>query len=270
MIKLNAHAKINLFLKVGSRRRDGYHSIHTVFQEISLHDILIFKPIQAGLKLKVQPRGLSGGPSNLVIKALRMLQEKMKTERGMSVKLIKKNPIGAGLGGGSSDAATALWAGWYLWQNKKIPNNFRKRSVPTILSQCAKKLGADVSFFLKGGKAIGRGRGERLQYLKQKKIRWLILIYPRVHVSTAKAYEWLDQIKRKGIRKGNDFENVVLSRFPKIQRARKALVSVGCEDVLLSGSGSSVFGFVSSKPEGKRILKKIKKRYGDAFLAHTV
>src|SRR5205814_5633905 len=112
---LRAQAKVNLFLKVGRKRKDGYHSLQTLFQEISLHDRLRFKlSPRPPIRLTISGKKLSSGKNNLVVRALHLLRERLCAKEGMDVHLTKKIPMGAGLGGGSSDAAAALWGGWLL------------------------------------------------------------------------------------------------------------------------------------------------------------
>ncbi len=287
---LNAPAKINLHLDVGPRRRDGYHTLDTIFQEISLNDTLRFSPHPKEIRLTITPKGLPTDSNNLIVRALEMLRAKMKVKKGIRVHLTKRIPMGAGLGGGSSDAAAALWAGWLTWYGKR-----RKPSrVPKVLLDCAPKLGADVAFFLRGGIAHGRGIGEKLTPMKSAGQRWLVLVYPRVHVSTPLAYRLLDEARKKsspwnvliqgprsrskmdpGLRHSrmtdyfNSFEPVILKKFPEIARTKQALVKVGCDDVMMSGSGSTVFGFVKSERDGRRVLSKLRGRRWQIFLVQT-
>jgi 4-diphosphocytidyl-2-C-methyl-D-erythritol kinase len=281
-LTLSAFAKINLHLNVGPRRNDGYHSLETLFQEISLHDTLTFAKQKSKIQLTVTPPTLPTGPDNLVVKALLLLRARLGVQDGMKVKLVKRIPMGAGLGGGSSDAAAALWAGWRLWTGGRGEGE-RGREVPPILYECAKKLGADVSFFLKGGTAWATGIGEKLKSVRSPKKRWLILIYPNVHVSTKEAYTLLDKLRIADFRlrknpkseirnpklKFNSFEPVILTKFPEIARAKSALILAGCSEVMMSGSGSTVFGFVKSEKEGKSLMRKLRFNTWDLFLAHT-
>lgn len=269
-ISLSAHAKINLYLFVGSREPSGFHQLETLFQEISLHDQLTFERTEGPIELHVNSGDVPAGPDNLVVKALRLLKKKMGTRYGMRVHLRKNIPVGAGLGGGSSDAAAALRAGWRLWSRSTT------KTVPDILFSCAKKLGADVSFFLHGGRALAGGYGEKLMPLPRGGKRWLVLIYPRVAVSTAFAYKELDRFRSKK-RRGhveqensfNSFEPVILPRFPGIAKAHRTLQTLGCESVLMSGSGSAVFGFPKSLAEAKKIKRKLKNTPWDTYLTHT-
>ena len=210
------------------------------------------------------------------------MRRSLRIKKGMEVELLKKIPVGAGLGGGSSDAACALWGGWILWKGGIKDFLNRKKKVPEILGACAKKLGADVAFFLRGGCAIGEGRGEKLTPISVFPGRWLVLVYPRVHVSTAKAYSMLDRLRRapagapasggraRGDPLGNDFESVIFSNFPQIENVSKILQNMGCSDVLMTGSGSAVFGFVNSRKMGARIVRALSKKPWDVFLEKTI
>jgi 4-diphosphocytidyl-2-C-methyl-D-erythritol kinase len=274
-LRLRAHAKINLHLDIGPRRPDGYHDLHTLFQEISLHDTLTFSVTKAELSLTVRPAGLPINQDNLVIRALERLRQSLRVTSGLRVRLDKRIPVGAGLGGGSSDAAAALLGGWALWKGRgRVP-----RRVPPLLFRIAKTLGADVPFFLKGGTAWGRGIGEKLTAVRACPRRWLVLIYPRVHVATKLAYQLLDKSRAGRKRAGgtaaallgpvNSFEPVILKRFKPVAAAHQALNQAGCHGVLMSGSGSSVFGFAESRAQAERIARRLRARPWDVFVVHT-
>jgi 4-diphosphocytidyl-2-C-methyl-D-erythritol kinase len=273
---LNAHAKINLHLDVGPRRKDGYHSLVTLFQEISLHDTLEFELTPARLSLSVSNNKLSTGPDNLILRALHMLRQELGETRGLRVRLTKRIPMGAGLGGGSSDAAAALWAGWVAWKNRPLKEAIERRRIPPILKRCAPKLGADVAFFLQGGRAWGRGIGEQLKAVRRYKKDFYVLIYPRVHVATAKAYAWLDEsrevgLKLRGLKEGeNSFEEVVLPRFPEIKLAHQELKLRGASPVLMSGSGASVYGVVADESAARRIQRALSKKRWDVYAVRSV
>ncbi len=272
-----ARAKINLHLHVGPRRADGYHSLDTLFQEISLHDRLTFRVAPKKITLRVKGARLTAGPDNLIVRALEMLRGKLGISEGMDVTLEKNIPMGAGLGGGSSDAAAALLAGYKLWTGKK--------GIPKILFDCAAKLGADVAFFLRGGRAQAKGIGEKLSKPTFGPKKWLVVVYPRVHVATPLAYRWIDEsrhnpspvalsLKGEGWERGkaarNDFEKVVLPRFPAIRKAKEELRRLGCTGVMMSGSGSSVFGFADGKAAAEKVQRSLRLKPWDVFVAHTI
>lgn len=265
-MKLQARAKINLHLHVGPRRADGYHSIETLFQEISLHDTLIFRVAPKKIQLRVANAKLGPVRNNLVVEALTLLRHRLGLQAGMDVTLKKQIPVGAGLGGGSSDAAAALKAGWLLWT--RLP--FSPQRMPPLLLRCARELGADVTFFLRGGRAKAKGIGEKLTQLSRRKKQWMVLVYPRVHVSTPDAYRWIDQEKPVSFKNKNDFEAVVLPRFPAIRKAKEELKRLGCQGVMMSGSGSSVFGFVPGKTAAQKIKRQLSTKPWDVFAVHTI
>jgi 4-diphosphocytidyl-2-C-methyl-D-erythritol kinase len=271
-LSLRAHAKINIFLKVGPKRKDGYHSLTTEFQEIDLFDQLTFRRLEAPLiQLTVDGADLPTGSDNLIVRALSALRAAMKTRYGLHVHLKKNIPIGAGLGGGSSDAAAALWGGWLVWRGR--PLSSYRRKVPSVLKRIAPTLGADVPFFLNGGRALGKGIGERLTRLKPNPIRWLIVVYPRVHVSTPKAYGWLDDARKKSSSPQeslvNDFERVVSKKVPAIGSVIRHLKSLGCQTVMLSGSGSAVVGFSRSRGHVERVRRKLPLKKWDVWAVRT-
>lgn len=270
---LQANAKINLHLDIGPRRKDGYHDLKTLFQEVSLHDTLTFELTPSKIEFTAAA-AVPQAQDNIVVTALTMLKHKLKTKQGMSVHLEKIIPMGAGLGGGSSDAAAALKAGWILWKKEKMKRPYFDR-IPPVLLECARKLGADVSFFLMGGTASAEGIGEKLKKLPSTTPKWLVLVYPRVHVNTALAYRLLDAHRKKHALRPmetrfNSFEPVILRKFREIAKAKKALVELGCSDVMMSGSGSTVYGFVSNPSEGAQVLNRLQDKSWDTFLAHTV
>ncbi len=294
-LRLRARAKINLWLFIGPRDKSGFHPLSTVFQEIELNDTLIFK--LNGLsktRLTVTPPILPAGSDNLVIRALDLLRQRLKIQNGLDVELLKRIPIGAGLGGGSSDAACALWGGWILWKNGLSDFNNRQRKVPAHLLDCARQLGSDVPFFLQGGRAYGEGRGDLLTPFPTGSKRWLILVYPRVHVSTKEAYKLLDKARSQGrllfkksgkgkgnlshptfhpwggAGEGNDFEPVIFKKFPEIIKVKRALHEAGCSPVQMSGSGSSVFGFVTSRKAGENVRRALSRYSWDVYLTRSV
>ncbi|HEX5706436.1 MAG TPA: 4-(cytidine 5'-diphospho)-2-C-methyl-D-erythritol kinase [Pyrinomonadaceae bacterium] len=255
-ITLPAYAKINLVLRVLGRRADGYHEIETVFQTISLHDLLTFEPLEDGrIELVSTDPEIPSDETNLVHRAAVALRE-FAGERtlGARMTLEKHIPSQAGLGGGSSDAAAALCSLASLWDVA-----VSKRE----LVELAARLGADVPFFLTGGTAAGTGLGTDIRPLEDAPKLSLVVVTPGVKVSTAEAYKLLNApaltkaeadaklpISRAGLDfsgslRGvmrNDFEPVVFPLEPEIARARDALTAAGAEAAMLSGSGSSVFG----------------------------
>lgn len=252
-IRIRSFAKINLSLAVLGRRPDGYHDIQTVFQSISLCDEMEFR---ASDRLELRSENLPGVAQNdnLVWKAAEMLADAVSAGRGASITLKKKIPSGAGLGGGSSNAAATLLGLCRLWGI---------RSSEIDLVPMAARLGSDAPFFLGGGTALGSGRGEKIHPLPDPPALHLVVIFPGVQVFTAEAYRSLnlgltsetednrihrfcgqlkkDQSYLTGI--FNDFEASILSAYPPILQAKDFLGRQGATATLMSGSGSAVFGF---------------------------
>lgn len=308
-IVLAAPAKLNLFLEVLGRRPDGYHSLSTVFQEISLADRLEARwaPRLAADEVRLECRGadLSNGPDNLVVRAARAFLQsphngiasaggrlnppayrpRPRGSGGYSFHLTKRIPVGAGLGGGSSDAAAAIKALWRL-RTRAPWKNFPADA----LTPLARDVGADVPFFLQGGAAHGRGVGERLRPLSPPAAAWFVLVFPRVFVSTKEVFQSLrfPLTKKRSCHRMitslalgrpprewapllfNRLEEVVLKKVPAVARAKHALLDAGCLGALMSGSGSSVFGVAASQRQGENVRQRLASGPWDVWLVRSV
>lgn len=283
-VRLISPAKINLFLEIRRRREDGYHEINTLFQEISLCDRLDARVCRkGGVRLTSDSPGLPVDDKNLVFRATRAYQEKFPEAPGFVFRLTKRIPVGAGLGGGSGNAATALLACRTL-----TPPRVSRESARDPLLPLAKKIGADVPFFLRGGLAAAGGVGDRLTFYSPTLRRkyFFVLIFPRLFSSTPEAYRALQfpLTKRRSrlkltraLRDGalpnlwapwlfNRLEEVVLPRFKAVALAKRALIQAGCLNALMSGSGSSVFGVVENADQGHRVLARLKREPWDSWL----
>ena len=257
MLTLKAPAKINWFLKILGKRKDGYHEIQSLIQKITLYDILTFAPsndliLKTGAPVPVE--------QNLVYKAAMLLKNRCGVEKGALIHLDKNIPMGAGLGGGSSDAAAALLGLNALWS----VNLSRKE-----LSGMAEQLGSDVPLFLYGPLSLVYGRGEKIAPRKAEKIMDILLVKPPFDVSTARVYKNFSMLTKKAekvnniehfIRKieraelsgitgnvSNDLESVTINRFPVIGEIKEMLRKQGAVFSLMSGSGSTVFGVFESR-----------------------
>lgn len=291
IIQARSYAKINLGLKILGQRPDGYHDIWSVFQTISLHDNITFQSRRdQNLILHCPTPGVPTDDSNLIIRAAEMLRHlihrlgiKNNVPLGATIILDKKIPMGAGLGGGSSNAAVTLLALLKLWSIKKLPER--------DLMALAAGLGSDVPFFLHGGTCLVTGRGEQVRKLEPLLKLFLVIIYPGVNISTAWAYNhlslsltkrpkyskiksagglsWrhLDDVKRI---MDNDFEPLVLSHFPEVARAKKDLLSWGAIKALLSGSGSAVFGIFADAASARRAWHGLRRLWPGSFLATNI
>jgi 4-diphosphocytidyl-2-C-methyl-D-erythritol kinase len=271
-VRVPAYAKLNLGLRVLYRRPDGYHELRTVFQTISLADHLEI----ALTPSRATRIGIEGTPDiadNLVEQACRLTLEAIKMHGDVRFKLKKNIPLGAGLGGGSSDAAAVLLA---------LPVLCGKILPLDRLLALAAELGSDVPFFLHGGTALGLGRGEELYPLPDRSASRGLLVVPRVHSSTAEAYRDLSptltsirlqnklfkfqqviwqEISRRSAEGDaaavdeNDFEEVVFARHPEIKRIKQRLCHFGAKPAAMTGSGSAVFGVFADPAKLDRARK---------------
>jgi 4-diphosphocytidyl-2-C-methyl-D-erythritol kinase len=274
-INVPAFAKINLGLRVHGRRPDGYHEISTVFQTVSLRDTLSFQATPGEkLELACSDPTIPSDESNLVLRAASALRERFGVSRGARVVLEKVIPAGGGLGGGSANAAVTLAALATLWGIETGAGE---------LAEIGARLGADVPFFLTGGMALGTGTGTDIRPLEDAPKMHLVIVTPGVRVSTAGAYGALgapaltkvEPLVNLSVSRteadfpdslcglwSNDFEAVVVRLHPEIGRAREALAGAGARRVMLSGSGSSVFGVFDNKREAARARGVLKAEGG--------
>lgn len=252
-VRVHAPAKINLSLRVLARRDNGYHDIRTVFQSIAMHDTLVFERMRGPLELRCSDPECPADDTNLVWRAAQRLWtwsgRKGRVE-GVSIRLTKRVPSRAGLGGGSSDAAATLRALAALW---RIEIGFEE------LTRLAAELGADVPFFLHGGTALGVDRGDTVFPLPDLPAYDVVVVIPRFGVSTADAYRWFDEAPPASARAKrpagevpslgippvelrNDLEVPVTARHPEVGRLVRRLRREGAAYAAMSGSGSAVFG----------------------------
>lgn len=280
-ITVKAPAKINLGLQVLSKRPDGFHDINTVFVRTSLCDELHFYEDNS-ISLECEPDLGIRPTENLVYRAAVLLKDyatnqnlfknsQKETQTGAKIRVRKHIPSGAGLGGGSSDAAATLLALKELWQI-----DISQYELHTL----AGMLGSDVPFFLKDQAAVGLGRGEKLEYFDYVIPYYLLIVYPNIHVNTGEAYSALakthvparprdfkkvlmesflqPEVLKENIT--NDFEEVVFKKHPGIAEIKERLYKSGAVFALMSGSGSSVYGLFKH-PDEARIAADIFKNY---------
>ena len=263
-LRLPAFAKLNTCLYVLGRRADGYHELRTIFQSIGLHDTLELSLLrQPGVVLECDDPALPPGRENLVWRAVDAARRALRLRTGIYVRLEKRIPGARGLGGGSSDAATAL-LGVERLAGRALPPEERMR--------IAAELGSDVPFFLCGGRVLGVGRGEEIYPLPDAPKAAVLLVSPSgIGVSTRDAYGWLRAPRltaAAGARKlrrfcalcwssqgsllENDFEAPVFRRHPRLARIKRALLRHGAAGAALAGSGSAVFGIFHSPAQARR------------------
>ena len=259
-----SHAKINLGLQVLNKREDGYHNLHSLFMEIDLADELSFREASE-LKLGIEGADLPLDENNLITKAYRLIQSKVEDiQSEYSIHLKKKIPIGGGLGGGSSNAATVLTTLNQLWELNLTEDE---------LENMSKSLGADVPFFIRGGIQLIEGIGDLLSPIDPAPMKNLqfILVVPPIHVSTPWAYSALNKTLQPDKSRpkfaplsrpmnwelfDNDFEPIIYETYPEIRETKVNLQKAGALYAGLSGSGSTVFGVFDNLQKAKSILKQ--------------
>jgi 4-diphosphocytidyl-2-C-methyl-D-erythritol kinase len=272
---LRSPAKLNLHLRILGKRPDGYHELLTLFHRISLADTLVLRKNSGGFKLATNIPSLETGEGNLITKAYRALQGKFPGLGGVSVRLMKRIPMGAGLGGGSSNAA------FFLLGMKRL---FRLKISPKELRSIGKKLGADVPFFLsETQQSLAWGIGEKLQKLPRGNPLWFLLLLKDQGTDTKKVYQALSRsgrplsltkerriakilrsfLDRKRVWEAatlarNDLEIPAFRLMPSIPKAAAVLKNPGAPFVLMSGSGATVFAAFSSREEALDLSKRLK------------
>ena len=269
-VTVRAHAKINLDLRVLGTRVDGFHELRTVFQAISLHDTIACVPRDGPFAIECATAGVPLDGSNLIWRAAEALWRSLRRSgpvRDVVVRLDKRIPLQAGLGGGSADAAATLVALARAW---RVPVR------PAQLTDVAGTLGADVPFFLAGGTALGLGRGDEIYPLADLPRHWVVLLLPGFGVSSREAYDWYDAERDLGrgalVREPqhvpgpwpsraaqmiNDLEAAIARHHPEIDQMKAALRRAGALAAAMTGSGSAVFGLFQKRREAIAALGRL-------------
>jgi 4-diphosphocytidyl-2C-methyl-D-erythritol kinase len=290
---IKAPAKINLYLKVRNKRKDGYHNLCSLMQMVGLYDHLTFQEAPSGIRLHIENSPFPPGHDNLIVQAAKLLQKEMGTNQkgertGVRITLIKNIPVSAGLGGGSSDAVATLIGLnrlWSLhWSRKK-------------LAKIGEQLGSDLPFFFQGPTAWVTGRGEEVEkvnplfakgvsasggFASTVYDKWAVLVNPGVPVSTAEVFKDYSKafvltnsksnisIEKLSVRKPtieevflrpyNDLEKVTLKKLPALLAIKKRLKTLGGEAVLMSGSGPTLFALFPGYATAKKAAASMKGR----------
>ena len=261
--------KINLFLEVVAKRSDGYHDLETVFQELDLaDDIYLTVGEGSGIRIESDSAEVPLDSSNLAYRAAQEFFEAAGIQASLKVKIVKKIPVAAGLGGGSSNAAAVLRA---------LLEWFQPSLTPDKIHQVARSLGADVPFFLRGKTALGRGIGDILEPIERRLDFYVVLINPRFKLLTPEVYRALSSdltrvhtginLVKAALESGslgdlasglfNRLEEVALNRFEELMGFKKWVQSLGFKGVLLSGSGPTMYCLVQGKAEAKDLRGRI-------------
>ena len=258
-MQVPSFAKINWTLEILGRRLDGYHELRTILQTVDVHDDLIFTLTESQIILTCDNPAVPCDETNLIFRAALLLRELFGCDKGANIHLIKRIPMGAGLGGGSSNAAIALLALINLWDLDVAPQD---------LFTLGAKLGADVPFFFFGGTGIGIGRGDEVYPIEDMNAEHLLLVNPGINVPTKEIYGNLPSMLTRTpalnkiphslavayahnmklpLQLRNDLEVPALSLFPEIGIVKQRLKDLNAAQVLMSGSGSTVFAIFESE-----------------------
>jgi len=293
-ITIKSPAKVNLFLKITGKRKDGYHTLVTLFHRVSLSDALTLRKIPSGIRIRSNIKNLPNNSRNIIWRAFDEIQKARPFKGGVSVTVKKQIPIGGGMGGGSSNAASFI-LGLRRLYNLKIPQE--------KLFKIGAKLGADVNFFLADvNQALGIGTGERIKPLKSQKKLWFVIMTMPKPLLTVKVYKSLD-LKRLLAEKShlltnqkqiarllagqslhrnlndfpelihNDLQDACIRLYPAVQKVIQLFDQSGSIKTLVSGSGPTVLGLAKNRPDAQRIatyLQQHSRFHKKIFIAETV
>ncbi|AZV55283.1 4-(cytidine 5'-diphospho)-2-C-methyl-D-erythritol kinase [Clostridium sp. AWRP] len=278
---VKAYAKINLSLDVVGKRKDGYHLLKMIMQNIDLYDVLKIDEIKTGIHICSNNRYIPCDRRNLVYRAAKLFIDKYNIKNGISINIGKNIPVSAGLAGGSSDAAAIL---------KTMRNIYVPEVSDKELSELGLNIGADVPYCIIGGTALCEGIGDKVTPLMPFRNHILILIKPPFGVSTAEVYKDLDisKIKRHpnteilidAVNKSklemlsknmkNVLENVTLKKYPILRKIKTDLINFGAVGSLMSGSGPSIFAFFDDMLKAQKCYDNMKARYREVFITRTI
>lgn len=273
-MKVRSFAKINLGIEVLDRRADGYHEIRTLFQTIDFSDALDFQLLSGReIRLEGSDASIPWDERNLIFRAARSLQKSCPKAAGAAVRVTKAIPPGRGLGGGSGNAALALFALNVLWELGLDRSGLQVH---------ARELGADVPYFLEGGLCLGGGRGDALSPLDDPPGLYCVLALPSFPISTAEIYGRLRLTSPRKDSKINRFlerrefgllenrlEETIFSLYPRLQAIKSSFHQQGAVLSLVSGTGSAVFGLFEERDKAARALAAMERR-GEALLVETL
>jgi len=282
-ILIRSPAKVNLRLEVLARRPDGYHDIRSVMVPVGLFDLLhIVLTEKEGIHLSCSQQDLPVDERNLAFRAGLLMLEAAGKRQGVEIRIEKRIPVAAGLGGGSSNAAATL-----VGLNRLLKTNLSR----VDLMAMAGELGADVPFFVFGRPALATGIGGDLEQLTRLPRLWFLLVYPGISISTKWAYEKLNfRLTKRGDHINmptffwdignlagllrNDLERAVLQEYPVLEGIKKSLLRAGAVGALMSGSGSTVYGLFLAKEKAKDAYGELKEEFGkrdwEIFLTQNI
>lgn len=281
MVTVEANAKINLTLDILGKRPDGYHEVAMVMQTVGLHDTLTLEKREQGISLNINVPWLKADEKNLAWRAAALVQEEFGLTGGVHIELTKRIPVAAGLAGGSADAAAVL---------KGMSELYGLNLSDNKLCELGAKLGSDIPFCLLGGTMLATGRGEVLKRLPDMPETWVVLVKPRISVSTAWAYQNYDEQgaerhpdneamqkeiargSRKGVAKllCNVLESVTINKYDVIERYKQMMLDKGAMASMMSGSGPTVFALAQNREQAEEIAGFMRQeKNADVFVTRT-
>jgi 4-diphosphocytidyl-2-C-methyl-D-erythritol kinase len=274
-------AKVNLYLRILGKRPDGYHELETLMLPLDFGDEIMLRPREDGLTVKCDNPSLPTDDSNLAMRAAKRLAERCGVKRGAEITLTKRTPLAAGLGGGSSNAAAVLLGLRQLWG---------LQADDSILHELAAGMGSDINFFLAGGAALCRGRGERIEAIPCVFSASILLVNPGFGISTKWAYEtWakaavdtrltvsssqvsllllaLAEDDLAGVSRClfNSLEAPSIRKFPVLELIKNAMRDGGASGALMSGSGATVFGLFPDREAAETSARKVREQFGPSM-----
>ncbi len=272
-LRILCPAKVNLFLQVIGRRPDGYHDIFSLLWGVGIYDELWLRPLPAGVRLSCSDPGLPNDGGNLAAAAAYRFFEALGRPAAVEIRLEKRIPVAAGLGGGSSDAAGVLLGLNRLYADPLGPERLR---------EMGRRLGADVPFFLFGSPALASGIGDELEPYPEPAAFAALIVTPPYGVSTRMVYQKLNLELTKAEKRPtrahfqntvfspvrdlwNDLESVTLDRHPELRRLKSLLLDLGAEGALMSGSGPSVFGLFARREAAASAARALPRKPGWRF-----
>lgn len=280
-ISIKANAKINLSLDVIRKREDGYHEVRMIMQSIGLHDDVVINAMDTGIEVTCNRHWVPTGSENIAYKAARALMDKCGLKKGIRIKIHKNIPVAAGLAGGSTDAAAVLKG-----MNMLFSLNLSEKDLMIL----GKQVGADVPFCIKGGTMLAEGIGEVLTDIKPFSNVCIVLVKPKIGVSTAWVYNNLN-LKNITSRPDTDslikaiedndlyyiagnmrnvLESVTIEKYTVIKEIKDKLVELGALGSMMSGSGPTVFGIFENEQKARYAYQKIKCSKWECFVTETL
>jgi 4-diphosphocytidyl-2-C-methyl-D-erythritol kinase len=278
---VKAHAKINISLDVVGKRKDGYHLLEMIMQNIELYDLLVLEKCRSGINIQCNKSYIPLDERNLAYKAAKLFIDTYDINGGINIQITKNIPVAAGLAGGSTDAAAVLVA-----MNKIYGINAEDNE----LSEVGLKIGADVPYCIKGGTALCEGIGERITELKSFSGHVLLLVKPNFGVSTKEVYKGLDTdkiykhpntkelinaIERNDIKYISDnmknvLENVTLKKHVILKEIKEKMLRYGALGSMMSGSGPTIFGFFDDMLKAQRCYDSFKEKFNEVYITRTI